>query len=498
MALQNNLELRVDEFTPAIAAEAIREASGEFDPVFSVEVLRDDLERRQNTMEFLSTGEVSTERIFEEESLSARAGVAQKTALGTVIDLHTRMRRVENTVSRESPASLFSPEYDTFAGLQITQPILRGFGPMANLVNVRAARVGLTMAESEREIMVVNKISEVVDAYYDMVFGQENRRVKEEALRVAEQFLHENQRRLELGRMAPIDVAEARVRVSQSREELITARDFLRERELRLRRLIYDHVGWTDAARLRAVAELPDSVEPPGEPYELFGQALERRPDYRLAQAESTRNRLRENYSRNRMLPQLDLQITVGYSGLDRDLERSYHRIRKTDHPQWSTGVVFSIPWGNREGRAQRAAARMQKRQSEAQLLKIEHDIAIALQNSVARLEAINQRLETARESLQLAEEAARIETIRLDAGQTTTFRVLELQSAVSDAQTRELAARVDARKALAEIWAVSGKLLEEHGFYLESDAASQAAARSRRSTDHGGPSHSGGDSDNS
>ena len=470
-ALEYNLELRVEELSPAIASERIREAYGEFDPVFSVEGSRDSVERRQNTLEFLSTGQVVTERIFEEESILLRTGVEQKIPLGTVFDLHTRVRRVENSVTRDSPMSLFSPEYESFAGLQIRQPLLRGFGPEANLARIRVARLGLSMAEEEREIAVINKVSEVVNAYYDLIYAEENQLVKEEALAVSERILEENQRRMELGLMTSIDVIEARVRVSESREELIRARAFRRERDLELRRLIFDRADWNPAGRLRAVTELPEEIETPPDPVGLFAGALHRRPDYRLARNDLRRNRVRESFTRNAARPQLDLQFSFGYSGLDGEVGSSFDRVWDQSHPEWSAGVVLRVPWGNRQGRAQLAAVRTERRQAELELRKIEYDIETALQVSASRLEAIRQTVRTARESLQFAEEAVRIEERRLETGRTTTFRVLELQSAVSNARTRELAARVDGQKALASLWAVSGRLLDEYGFYLE-DAA--------------------------
>ncbi|MEX2382634.1 MAG: TolC family protein [Opitutales bacterium] len=466
-ALENNLQLQVEDLSPSIAIEGLRQARSEFDPVFSIEGSYEEIERRQNTIEFLSTGQVVPGRIFEEQSALLRTGVAKRTALGTTFDLHTRVRRVENSVLRESPTAIFRPEYETFAGIQVTQPLLQGFGPDANLAGVRAARLGLSIAEAEREITVVNAVSEVVNVYYDMVFGQEDLLVKRESLDVANELLRENLRRLELGRMAPIDVAEARVRVSETEEELIRAEDFLRERELMLRRLIYDRTDWRSEDRLRVVVDLPELIVVPEDTKFLFDGALDLRPDYRLALREYSRERLREDFSTNQALPQLDLRFSYGFSGLDGGFDTSYDRVIAGREPQWAAGFIFSIPIGNREGRARISSARKMRRQAELEIQRIEHDIAIDLQNSVARLVAIDQRLRTSRESLRLAEEALRLEEGRLEAGLTTSYRVMELQTAMSSAQTREVAARVEAQKATAQVWAVSGRLLMEHGFHL-------------------------------
>lgn len=473
LALENNLQLQVEELSPQIAADQVTQARGEFDPIFSVEVRHEELERRQNVLEFLSTNQLNPQsRLFEEESTLFRTGVAKKNSLGTVFDLSTRLRRIENTVVRESQYAIWRPEYESFSGLQVTQPLLRGYGRETNLAGIRAARIGLTIAEEEREIAVINKVSEVVNAYYDMVFGQENLRVKEETLGVAEQLLSENQRRLELGRMAPIDVAEARVSVSEREEEVIAARDFLRERELLLRSLIHAAPDWSRTSRYRASAALPETVPAVEAAAELYPVALERRPDFRLAEAQFQRNRLRETFANNQVLPRLDLKFSYGLTGLHDNAGESYDRVLGGHEPHWSVGFVFSVPIGNQEGKAQAAAARRQGRQSELEIKKLEHEISIEIQNAVARLEMVGQRLETAGVSRQLAEEALRIEETRLEAGRTTSYRVSELQGIAADARTREVAARVDAQKAVVHVWAVTGRLLDEHGFLLEDTPA--------------------------
>ena len=74
-------------------------------------------------------------------------------------------------------------------------------------------------------------------------------------------------------------------------------------------------------------------------------------------------------------------------------------------------------------------------------------------------------RLETATTSRTLATQGLEVEQNRLEAGQTTSFSVLDFQRKASEAQTRELAARVDLKKAEAELWASVGILPTMLGF---------------------------------
>jgi outer membrane protein TolC len=117
------------------------------------------------------------------------------------------------------------------------------------------------------------------------------------------------------------------------------------------------------------------------------------------------------------------------------------------------------MPIGNRTAAATARNSKRRQQQAELRSEELRTTIAIEVSNALGRLEALQRRLENATQSRTLAAAGLEVEMNRLDAGKTTSFNVLDLQQKTSEARTREVAARVDLKKAEAELWAATGEL---------------------------------------
>lgn len=463
-ALTANFDLRIEELSPQVAAAEIQLEEAAFLPVVFAEANYEDNLKSQNSIDFAAL----QQRLFDEENTVMRGGVGGKLAWGTTYELSLQLRELDNSVNRAGlPNALFSPEFDAFSGLTVRQPLLRGFGRAANLAPLRTARAQLVIADRTREIAVNNKCVEVLNAFYDLAYADANVGVKESAVGVAEQFLTETQRRRELGLLSPVDVAEANVRVSEATEELIQARDFLRERQLAMVRLLsLPPAAGGATARPRVAADLLETA-PAFSLGEFYPEALELRPDYQLALERVGQEQVRRAAARNEGLPQLDLHFSYGVYGLAGAYGDALDRAYSADEPQWSGGFSVTLPLSRREGRAKAQAAALRVQQAELRVGQLEQRIALEVENAVSRLDVLEQRLATARSSVAFAEEGLDLERARLQNGQTSGFAVAELQRRLADARTRELAARVDLTKSVTELYSVSGRLFEHHGIEL-------------------------------
>ncbi len=463
--LASNLDLQIRDQTPLIAQDAIVRAQAEFDPSLFLEIAYDESERQQNAIEFVGTGGIVPQQsLFDEENIRGRFGIGGKLFTGLEYELSANISELTNSINRDSPTALFSPEYVTFTGLSLTQPLLQGRGPTAALAEVRIARRELNVSEYERELEVTNKVIEVTNAYYDLVFGQENLRVKDDAVRLAEQLLAESRKRYEAGRMSALDVAQAEVKVSEAQEAVLLARDFFRERQVSLLKLISPTFDAMTLPDFRVSAQFSNNYDV-GATAALIAKAREGRPDFLLAMEEVSTAGLRRSQTRNGALPSLDLQFSYGLNGLSNSWGNSVDRLWEADQPTWRAGFVFNAPLGNRSARAEARAAKRSETQAQLRLQQVEVNLKLDIHNAVSRLRLQSERLETAATSRRVAEEALEAENKRLEAGQTTSFNVLLFQDKVSSSRTRELAAQVDLEKTLAEVWAASGQLFPKTGF---------------------------------
>jgi outer membrane protein TolC len=464
--LEKNFSLRVQALDVASASDEVVKAWGEFDPKYFASSTYEDNLRRLNALDFSSYGLTSgnpEDALFKEVNLRNATGFQGTIPnTGTKYELSTTFNRLNNTVNETG--RFFSPEMESFAGISLTQSLLKDYWFGAPAAQLKMARVSVQIANRTREVEVVNKMIEFVNAYYDMVYGLENVKVKTEAVNLAVRLRTENEKRVSVGKMIALDVTEAEVKVSEAREELILAQDFLRERRLKILKLLVERYEAGSIPEFSVSASL--GVKTPAEsPAELVVEALAHRPDYLMAIEQAKKDKIGFNVARSARLPQLDLKFSYGLGGLESTPYKTYRQLIKDDQAQWSMGAVLSMPIGNVKAKADQRIAKRKLDEDELNTAELHASISLDVSNALERLSMLQLRLETATTSRTLATQGLDVEENRLEAGQTTSFSVLDFQRKASEAQTRELAARVDLKKAEAELWASMGMLPTMLGF---------------------------------
>jgi outer membrane protein TolC len=477
--LEKNFSLRVQALDVASAGDDVLKAWGDFDPKYFASSTYEDNLRRLNALDFssygLSAGDPK-DALFKEVNLRNATGFQGTIpGTGTQYELSTSLNRLNNTVNEAG--RFYSPEMESFAGISLTQSLLKNFWFGAPDAQLNIARLGVQIANRTREVEVVNKMIEFVNAYYDMVYGLENVKVKTEAVDVAVRLRTENEKRVSVGKMIALDVTEADVKVSEAREELILAEDFLRERRLKLLKLLVERFEPGTIPTFTVSAPLDVKV-PAQSPDELVAEALAHRPDYLMALEQAKKDKTGYNAARSARLPQLDLKFSYGLGGLDDTPYQTYAQIVSDHQAQWSAGAVFSMPIGNVKARAEARIAKRKLAEDELNTAELHTGISLDVSNALERLSMLQRRLETATTSRTLATQGLDVEQNRLEAGQTTSFSVLDFQRKVSEARTRELAARVDLKKAEAELWASIGLLPKMLGVEINPPAEPQGQHR--------------------
>ena len=106
----------------------------------------------------------------------------------------------------------------------------------------------------------------------------------------------------------------------------------------------------------------------------------------------------------------------------------SRHMAASQDYPSSSIGINFSIPITNAQGRGRARAARLTLEQSEADLRRLEADIALAVANAASQVETARRRVVADRTAYSLANQALEDEVKKLREGKSTTLSVIQEQ----------------------------------------------------------------------
>lgn len=453
-ALSKSFAVQVQQFDPKIAKEGVTRELGHFDPVFDLTVRRDE-DSQVNV--FASGVRLQQRAINRLDQFSA--GLSGATAIGLTYDVGVGARDTLGLFNR------FFDDYESRGSITLTQPLLRGFGPKANLAQVRIARNNVMVSEWALRKRIIDIITETNFVYNELHFAHEALLVAERSRELAQQLYTDNQSRYKIGTMAQLDVTEARAQVASREEAVILAQRVVRDNENFLKQLVTN-----DMERMLSVAV--EIAPPPILPFRPdvpagIRDALELRPDYRQNVLEIERRNITLAYTRNLALPRFDLTGSLAMLGFDDDLGTSLNRITRRDQTAWSIGAIVSIPIPNREGRGATNAAKLEAAKSLVALQQLEQQIVVDVDNASGQVVTSHERIVSTREARRLASETLDAGEARLRAGNGTTFEVLRLQSDLTSAEASVLRAEADYNKAIGEYYRQSGTALRIHNVVL-------------------------------
>jgi outer membrane protein TolC len=446
LALAHNLEIRIERLQPTIAGWGVEARRAAFDPSVSAALSYDDTQSPPDS---------------RTRQWSPSLGLGGTLPTGTEYSLSA-----SDSATRGTGADSFT--YTGNLGLSLSQPLLRNFGVDANTAGIRIAQRGKAIAVQNFTGRVMDIVSSVGKAYYELVFAIENHKAKVEDLSRAQRLLDENRKRVEVGVMSPLDVTQAEAGVAEREEAVIVAERAIRDRENTLKRLVLADVREWQGAALQPT-ELPVAQAAATDVVDSTRLALTRRPEFLAAKEEIERRNIQVRYERNQLWPAVDLQGSAGLNGssgggfgaLTDDQLRGHN-------PAWGLGVVVSFPLGNRQARANYRSAKLSAEEAVLNLKQLEQNIVVEVDNAVGRVATNWKRIEATRAARRLAEESFKAEESKLKAGTSTSFLVLQAQSQLAAARSAEIRARADYDQSLIDLARAEGTTLEKNQITLE------------------------------
>ena len=98
----------------------------------------------------------------------------------------------------------------------------------------------------------------------------------------------------------------------------------------------------------------------------------------------------------------------------------------------------------------------------------LENNILVQIREAIRQILTQEKVIEATKKALESSEEQFQAELNRKQRQVSTTFNVLEMQTQVSEAQAREIQARIDYQKALLGLKVATGTLLKDMGIKLD------------------------------
>lgn len=493
VALEHNLDVQIKKFNPDISRFALRSLQGAYDPSLYLNAEHDDI-RQPGGLD--SQGRAIPGVKIETDSYSgglqgllpwgltynlgmsladqttSRPGFVNTNTTyftNTFLDLTTG--NSITLVGTNFPSAIPASSQEIFSGgagfLQLRQPLLKNFWIDNNRLQIVLDRKSLKISELDLRSQVITTVTAVEQAYYDLIFAQENVKVQQKALELADRLVAENKKRVEVGALAPLDEKQAEAQAAANRADLLAAMNTEDTQERVLKSLLSDDYSkWKNVAiqPTAAMVAVPEKFNL----QESWEKGLRYRPDLLQQQLNLEKQGYVLRYQRNQLFPQLDLIGSAGYRASSGGFNGYLDQLGGGDNPFWTIGGQMSFPLGNTAARNNYRATKMTKDQIALQLKQLEQNVLIQIENAIATARTSFQRVDATREARVYAEAALDAEQKKLESGKSTSFQVLQLQRDLTTARSTEIRALADYNIALAQIALNEGTTLERRHLSLE------------------------------
>jgi outer membrane protein len=512
-ALENNVDIEMEKTNVRSAQWNVLASQGVYDPITRSGISY-DTSTRPNINQFSGAQGGSLSNNTYSYSLGFQQNV-QKT--GGLLQIDFLNNRASNNFDQ------LAVNYQPSLSFQFTQPLFRNFKIDSNRNQIRLQKKQLDMSDAQFRQRVIEIITSVMTAYWNLYVAYENERIGRASLALAEKSLTDNKRQVEVGTLAPISITQAATVVESRRAQVYQSMNQVAVAENALKRLVVDGPNsdlWKTKIETTQKFEVQSVALPLDDALRL---AEDNRYELKRFNLQKEFNQYNIDFWRNQAKPQVNFVANYGLSGVggtartattgncqnpvnvngqptclnltinqnpdgtfapgvsqtpfqqNASISPTYlggygtslRNLFSNDFRAWSVGFQFQLPLRNRFAKANLALAREADKSNELAIRNQLQIIEEEVRNAVQAVDTARQRIDSTRKAREYADEQLEGEQKRLTAGLGTVFEVLTRQNELVNAQVAENQAKSDYAIAVANLQRVLSTTFSENNIQI-------------------------------
>ena len=504
-ALEHNQDVAIARLQLDASRQDVRAAEGAFDPHLTPSLFY----QRATTPTVSSIGGSSSGSLSQREA----SGDLQLSGLTPWLGSHFSIDFGASRLLTNNQFARVNPQFPASLGVSFTQPLLKNAGIDLERREILLAKRAVDLTDAQLTQVTMDQLSLIEQAYWELAYAVGNVSVQLDALTQARTQVSSNERQVQAGTLAVIDVVEAQTQVATFEQNLANAQLALTQAENRLKSLMLgdrQSPMWDRAL----VPSVPADRTAPAMPVaDAVRVALANRPELTGLDAQQAQNDIDQRFFRNQAKPRVDLVGTYTLAGLagtlvttagtsvssasdaallarlndlsvragldplpiatsngatlpdfiQGGLGSSLANLLQQRFPTVLVQLQMDLPLGNRTAKADSARAVIDGKTIAVRRTQLEQSIEAEVRNALQQVRSAEQRVQSAGSAQRSAREQYDSERRRFDSGLSTVFLVLQRQTALVAAQGQELRARADLNQAVAVFDRATGTTLAQH-----------------------------------
>jgi outer membrane protein TolC len=322
----------------------------------------------------------------------------------------------------------------------------------------------------------------VLNLYWDLVGANDELKVRQSALDMAQRFFEDTQKEIAAGAMPQVQLPRAKAEASSRLQDVVVAQYDVRQRE----NLLKDALTRAPDPEIEAAEivtldriQVPDTDDlPPLR--QLVGTAMEKRPDVAVSKFRDQTSEISLAGTENPLLPSLQVQLQTynrGAAGAPQNAPDPYFiggygtalkQIFRRDFPSEQGQLSLSIPVRNRQAQGDYGIDQLQFRQSQVGSQRDTNQIVVDISNQLSALRQSRAKYSAARQTRILQEELLASERKKFSYGISTFNDIIIDQRALVAAQISEVNASITYARARVSLDQVLGETLEKNNISLD------------------------------
>ena len=472
LALQNNADIALEKTNVRSSQLAAHGARGAFDPLMCAQT-------------FLRTGATPVSSV-----LDAPGGRLNERSAGQTLSLSQRLQnwgtRYDATLesqrtSNNNPFLGLNPYFSSRLTFGVTQPLARNRATDAERTELAIRRKNTALAQTDFELRVIEIVTRVEQAYWDLAAALETQQINLAAVKLAEEFKASTARQVQAGETARAELAAAEAELQRRRDTQLAQLNEITQAENALKQLLSnssDESLW----QLQLLPTTSSSEKDQSATRELLAQGLtavierarRERVELRGVAQRLDVNGLERALAANQLRPQIDLNVSYSSQGLTGrfapvpdifgggtvalpnqfrgGLGKSIGQTFGGRYQTWQASLTIELPLGNRAAEARYGETQLAEQRLQLSRVQFEQAITAQVRNAVESVHLAQERLAAAAIGTRAAEERLSSETRLFTNGESTGLLVLTRQNELTDSRRREALARLDKARSFAQL----------------------------------------------
>jgi outer membrane protein len=358
---------------------------------------------------------------------------------------------------------LFNPNLTGYLDFYVSQPLLQGASLAVNNRDIRVAKNNLKVTDMIVKQQVITTIAAVLNLYWDLVTFNDAVRIKQEGLEIAQKLLEDNRKQVAAGALPSIELTRAAAAVSSGKEDLLFAQTNVAQQEIVLKNALSRNAiqnAWLDEVHIVPLDHIvvPKTDELKSVP-ELVEEALANRPEIDQAKLNLQSQEIMVKGDRNGVLPSVQAFAEFTNHGLSGPVNPLYNgfaqpntffvggdgnviaQILRRNFPDYSAGFSLNIPLRNRQAQADYVTDELLLRQAQLRMQGLLNQVKVDVKTAAIGLQQARARYQAAVDTRVLAEQNLKNEQQRFQFGASSVALVIQAQNDLAANQTIEVQA---------------------------------------------------------